>query len=243
MKTLKIIRILLLYMLTGIFSVFLLNSTARAADYDHLFWAKDIAENVTPDKNTYATDPSYIYWPDADGVGSYENHTKCASFITQVLMHSYGWTSSDFKDWISTASPTAERYYDTIKLQNGFIAINNIKNIQPGDLIAIKYPDNSSVTGHMMMANGYPLLRSSTSPIIKNTYQYEIEIIDSSQSGHGSHDTRLMEDGTYSPGAGIGVFRLYASSKGVIKGYTWSTYNNSQYYDQNTRPLIVGRLL
>lgn len=243
MKTNNSTHALFLCSLTAILSLFLLTSTARAADPEHLYWAEDIAANVTPDKNMYDSNPSYIHWPDVNGVGAYENHTKCASFITQVLMQSYGWTSTYFTNWMASTSPTANKYYNAIEQQNAFIIIGNINDIQSGDFIAIKYPSGSTVTGHMMMANGPATLRSSTLPFVTGTVQYEIQVIDSSQTGHGPTDTRLMEDGTYSPGAGIGIFRLYTNSTGVIKGYTWSTYNNSQYYDLNTRPIIVGRLM
>lgn len=243
MKTNNSIHALFLYCLSCILSLFLLANTARAADPEHLFWAEDIATNVTPDKNAYGSNPSYIHWLGINGFEAYENRTQCSSFITQVLMQSYGWTSSYFLNWMASTSPTAAKYYDAIKQQNGFTIVGNINSIQPGDIIAIKYPSGSTVTGHTMMANGPATLRSSTSPFITGTVQYEIQVIDSSQSGHGPTDTRLMEDGTYSPGAGIGIFRLYTSSTGVIKGYTWSTYNNSQYYDLKTRPIIVGQLM
>jgi hypothetical protein len=94
----------------------------------------------------------------------------------------------------------------------------------------------------MMMAGSVVTARTATAPMINLTYQYEIQVIDSSQTCRGPTDTRLMEDGTNSPGAGIGIFRLYAGSTGAIKGYTWSTYNSSIYYEQTTRPIIVGRL-
>lgn len=242
MKTTNFTHALFLRILTGILSLFLLAGTAKAADPAHLFWAVDIATNVTPDKNMYDSNPSYIHWPDANGVGAYENRTKCSSFITQVLMKSYGWTSAYFSNWMSSTSPTANKYYDAINQQNGFVIIDNINDIQAGDIIAIKYPSGSAVTGHMMMANGPATLRSPTLPLVTGTNQYQIQIIDSSQSGHGPTDTRLIEDGVYAPGAGIGISRLYADNAGVIKGYTWSTYYNSVYYDQNTRPIIVGRL-
>jgi hypothetical protein len=227
----------------SLLSLFLLVGTAKAASPQHLFWAQDIATHVSPDNNVYGTSPNYIHWPDANGVGSYENHTQCSSFITQVLMQSYGWSSTYFRNWMASTSPTASRYYDTIEQQNGFAVVGNINDIQAGDIFAVKYPSGSSITGHAMMANAPAVLRTPTSPLISNTTQYEIQVIDSSQSGHGSTDTRLMEDGTYSSGAGIGLLRLYADNAGVIVGYTWSTYSNSQYYDVTTRPVIVGRLL
>lgn len=243
MKTTNYIHVLFLCIFNCIVSSFLLVSTAKAADPQHLFWATDIAKNVSPEYNAYDSNPSFIQWPDANGVGIYENRTKCSSFITKILMQSYGWTSTDFHNWMSSTSPTSDKYYDAIKQQNGFVIIGNIDDIQPGDIVAIKYPSNSTVTGHMMMAKTAATLRTATLPIIEGTNQYALQIIDSSQTGHGSTDSRLNEDGTYNPGAGIGILRLYTNSVGNVVGYTWSTYNNSQFYDQRTRPIVIGRLI
>lgn len=243
MKTIKITKqVFELRLLLCFLSLCLLNGNVHAAGSDHLYWAEKIAANVTPDKNMYESNPSYIAWPDANGVGDYVNRTKCASFITIVLMQANKWPSSYFKDWMGSISPTASAYYDTIKRQKRFVSIANVEDIQPGDLIAIKYPRGSGVTGHMMLANSTATRVASTMPIIPETYQYELEVIDSSQTGHGSTDTRLKADGSYNQGAGIGVFRLYANNTGDIVGYTWSNYRESQYYDLKTRPIIVGRV-
>lgn len=230
------------YLFAGIICIFLIN-TAKAADPQHLFWAEDIALNVSPDLNRYASQPSYIHWPDANGNGTYENRTKCASFITQTLMQSYGWTSQYFRKWLSSTSPTAEKYFNAIRQQNGFIEIDNINDIQPGDIIAIKYPAGSLVTGHMSIANSPAVIRSPSPPTVAGSNQYEIQIIDSSQTGHGPNDTRLTVNGTYHSGAGIGFLRLYADSTGTIVGYTWSTFNKSIFYSQQARPIAVGRLI
>jgi hypothetical protein len=242
MKTIKINKqMFYLRLLPSILSLFLLSGAVNAAG-DHLYWAEKIAANVIPDKNMYASNPSYMAWADANGVGDYVNRSKCASFITLLFMKAYDWSGSYFKDWMNSTSPTASAYYDTIKSQKRFVSIAKVEDIQPGDLIAIKYPRGSSVTGHMMLANGTATRIASTMPVISETYQYELKVIDSSQTGHGSTDTRLKEDGSYNQGAGIGVFRLYANNMGDIVGYTWSTSSGSQYYDLKARPIIVGRI-
>ena len=232
-----------LLVLTAILSSFLWAAAARSADPEHLYWASLEAANVAPQNNTYDSSPSYVHWAGVGGYSSYENRSKCASFLTSVLMQSYGWTSTDFKTWMSSTSPTADKYYAAINQQNGFSIVGNVSNILPGDVIAIMYPSGSTVTGHVMVAGSVATPRTSSSPVIEGTYQYEIQVIDSSQSGHGPTDTRLKGDGTWQPGAGIGVSRLYVDSSGALVGYTWSTYGNSQFYDLATRPIIVGRLL
>lgn len=208
----------------------------------HLTWAEAIVQNVTPEYNEYGTNPNYIYWAGVNGAMTYENRTQCSSFVTRVLKQAYGLSDNDFLAWMGAKSPQAAAYHDTIQAGINFIAIENVNDIQAGDIIAVKYPAGLSSTGHVMMARGKAVARNATSPLVRNTVQYEIQIIDSSQSGHGPFDTRLQADGSWDTGVGMGIFRLYADMTGNIQGYTWSTYSNSVYYSQSIRHLVVGRL-
>jgi hypothetical protein len=229
----------------GILSVLILlglPAAAYPAQPVHLAWAESIAVNVTPDRNVYGSDPSYIYWAGVNGAAGYENRTQCSSFATRVLKQAYSWSDSTFQAWMGSKSPTAAKYHDTIQAGNGFSLVQNIADIQPGDILAAKYPEGSSSTGHVMMAYGQAQPRTAAAPLVTGTFQYELLVIDSSQSGHGPNDTRRMPDGSWDTGVGIGTLRLYADNAGSITGYTWSTYSNSVYYDQATRNLVVGRL-
>jgi hypothetical protein len=243
MKTSKYRHTLFLCILASILNIFLLIGSVKAAEPQHLFWASDIAINVTPELNTYGSYPSYVRWPKLGGIRLHENRTRCSTFLTLVLMKGYGLTSTDIINWMSTASPSANTYHETIKQKNGFKIVYNINNIIPGDIIAIKYPNGITSTGHVMIAKTKAVPRTATSPFVSETSQYEIQVIDSSQSPHGSSDSRSNGDGTYDSGAGIGVLRLYANSLGGLAGYTWSTQSNSQFFSKAIRPIIVGRLI
>jgi hypothetical protein len=208
----------------------------------HALWAEDIALNVVPENNAYGSHPTFIRWPGVKGATVHENRTQCSSFVTHVLKQAYGWSDGYFKRWFGSTSPSAARYYDALKAENRFTRVETVDAIKAGDLIAMKYPAGSSATGHVMIARGAPSARVGTAPEIPGTYQYEIEVIDSSKSGHGPNDTRNQEDGSWDSGAGVGVVRLYADAAGGIVGYTWSTYKGSVYYDRASRPMVVGRL-
>jgi len=215
-----------------------------SADPVHLGWAEEIALNVSPRLNAYASAPSFIHWPGVQGATTYENRTKCASFVTLVLQQAYGWDGDDFKAWLKSTSPFATAYHEAIEDGNGFLVIQKLTDIQSGDLIAIDYPDGGEDTGHVMIAAGSPTLRRATVPLKADTTQYIIEVIDSTKDPHGSTDTRAA---TQDEGAGLGVFRLYANAAGTIVGYTWSL-EHTKYYDQTIqdktklRALTVGRL-
>lgn len=209
----------------------------------HASWAEILIANVTPVNNDYGSSPSYIDWQGYDGAQTYVNHTKCASFVTQVLQHSYQWNNSDFSAWFGSTSPNAARYHDTIEAENGFTRITQIDNIKPGDILAAKYLSGSSASGHVMIAKTSPTLRTASAPLANGTTQYELVVMDSSSSHHGENDTRKMLDGTWDDGVGMGVIRLYADNNGDVIGYTWSTSKYSTYYDLNSsRHMVVGRL-
>jgi hypothetical protein len=235
-----------------------LATVPASADPAHLGWAEEIALNVSPDNNIYATDPSYIHWPGVQGADTYENRTVCGTFVTRVLQQAYGWDGDDFKAWFKyTSSPFAKDYHKAIAEGNGFLIIQKISDIQSGDIIAIDYPDTPDIpddpSGHVMIAAGPPARRSATAPVKAGTTQYTIEVIDSTQWPHGSTDTRCLglptcSAATKDTGAGIGFFRLYADAAGTIVGYTWSPehMDDTDYYDQTirypVRHLTVGRL-
>ena len=135
---------------------------------------------------------------------------------------------------------------------NNFHRITAASDVQRGDIVAIKYLNQTSGgTGHTMIAAGPAVERSPpTSPIIQDTVQYDLPIIDSTKSPHGTGDTRkgTGPDGADQDGAGLGTMRLYADARsGQITGYTWSRSSSSVYYTatspaEDPRSLVVGRM-
>jgi hypothetical protein len=189
-------------------------------------------------QNTYASSPSTITWSG----NTSSARTVCATFLTLLLEHSYGWTDSTFTTWMGTTSPTAATYHDAIVKQNGFLNIPHVTNIAVGDVFAAKYYDSKTITGHIMIFASTPRLRTATAPLENGTTQYEIDVIDSSSSYHGSTDTRVLANGATMTGVGKGIMRLYANADGTIAGHTWSTSSSSTYYTQSVRNVVIGRL-
>lgn len=190
--------------------------------------------------NVYGT-PASIVWAGSQSTAT----TECSSFVTQLWSHTYGWNGTTFKSWMGQSSPNAAQYHDAIAQQNGFTLLRNISQIAPGDIIAIAYyPEYQSPSGHVMIVQAPPQANSSK-PIIANTYQWTLSVIDSSSSYHGTGDTRYAHPG----GIGQGTFRLYTNPDGTVAGYTWSLLSTSlsTYYPQATTTatghhLVIGRL-
>jgi cell wall-associated NlpC family hydrolase len=176
--------------------------------------------------------------------GTVQSHTDCSGFIDALLQHSYGYDEAQFKAWFGSKRPTAARYHDQILRQNGFNFIPSIPDTRPGDLLAVKYFNRKDNTGHVMLVSGQPKKMEARKPLIDGTEQWEVKVIDSSMSGHGTTDTRHAKgkDGKDHEGLGEGVLRIYTDKQGKIAGFSWSTLTASKFLEPKEEELVVGRL-
>ncbi len=204
----------------------------------HVTNAETLLANLTISRqNIYASSPSFIAW---NGTNS-QARTVCGTFINNLLLHTYNWTPSTFTNWMGTTSPYAETYYAAIVAQNNFTRINNIQQVQPGDIIAIKYLD-AGTTGHAMMVDSIARAHAALSPIVAGTTQYAVTVIDSSSGSHGAADTRRTSPSTTGNGVGRGTIRVYGDATLKPVGYSWADEAGSTYYGMSQRPLAIGRL-
>jgi hypothetical protein len=197
-----------------------------------------LADLLVSKQNVYGTDPSYIVWSG----NSSQARTECATFVTNLLLHAYNWTNNTFTQWMGSTSPYAQTYYAAIVAQNRFTEISSIAEMQPGDIIAIKYNNDSSSTGHAMLVDAVAQAENQMSPVIAGTTQYEVTIIDSTSTPHGGNDTRTNNGSTTGTGIGRGDIRVYVNATLQPVGYSWSNQSGSEYYDMAQRPLAIGRI-
>jgi len=209
----------------------------------HLELARILVRELRPEDTSYQHKQGYIIWKGENGSEGYQSHVDCSGLLNVLFERAYGITPNDFEKWLGKRRPLASEYFNAISQQQNFRAITAIGNVRPGDIIAIRYPPGTNDnTGHIMIVNEVPSRRKSSKPEIDGTEQWEVSVIDSSESGHGKTDTRRKPDGSFGDGVGQGVLRIYTDSGNQIVGYTWSTFAVSDYYDQNTRQLVIGRL-
>ena len=159
-------------------------------------------------------------------------------------MHDDGFAADDFKRWFGSRRPTAERYHDAIVDGRGFARLDRIADLRAGDLIAIKYLTRHDNTGHIMLAVEAPSRMNATPPYVDGTQQWSVAVIDSSESGHGTTDTRHKRgaDGRDHDGLGRGVVRLYADASGAVVGFSWSTTKASRFIAPQDEHVVLGRL-
>ena len=227
--------------LVGLFLVTANTGVAqREETVPYLQTARQLVRELHEDAvvNEYGSRPTFLRWNHP----TREARTVCATFITRLLEHTYGWKSGDIQQWLGSNGADASEWWEAIAEENGFQRFKSITEVQPGDMIAIKYNDGSKDTGHIMLVDGEPQRMEAVSPIERRTEQYRVAVIDSSASGHGPADTRHKADGGFTGGIGKGDIRLYANREGRIVGYAWSETPKSKFYQSPARDLVVGRL-
>jgi hypothetical protein len=206
----------------------------------HVATAERLVRQVSLDDTGYEHGPGSVVWE-----GRVSVRTDCSGLIDQLLMHDDGYTPDDFKRWFGSRRPTAARYHDAMAEGRGFARVDRVADIRPGDLIAIKYLTRKDNTGHIMLVAEAPRRLGRLPPVVDGTEQWEVTVIDSSESGHGPTDTRHKRgaDGRDHDGLGRGVFRLYALSDGSVEGFAWSTSKASRHVGPEDEHLLVGRLI
>jgi hypothetical protein len=206
----------------------------------HLSDARNLVKNLDLKNTSYAHGQPKVHFSEP-----YSSHTDCSGFLDALLQHSYRYTEADFAKWFGSKRPTAEKYHDAIQKGVGFKRITLMKNVRPGDILAVKYLTEKDNTGHIMIVAGEPKSRDPSEPIVKDSYrQWEVAIIDSSMSGHGSSDTRHKKgkEGKDHNGLGEGILRIYTNQQDQIVGFSWSTAAISKFADMETQHMVVGRL-
>jgi len=217
-------------------------ASGQAAEPDHLAWAQRLVDGVTPETNQYASRPTVVTWSGVAGATETRNRSVCSALVAHVFMQAYGYRAADFAKWLGGSFPRANNFHAAIAAGHGFDVIARVGDIRPGDVLAIKYPPGSKPTGHVLLAATRAEERRATPPLLPGTEQYEIEVIDSSHTGHGPTDTRHYAKGKFHSGVGRGLFRLYARRDGTIAGYSWSVTKASEIYLPDERSLVIGRL-
>lgn len=206
----------------------------------HLMDAKAFLHQLDLRNTNYEHGEGKVVWS-----GSVEARTDCSGFIDHLLAHTYGYTPYSFRRWFNKNRPTAARYHDAIVAQKGFVQLQSVRELRPGDLIAIKYPQPNKNTGHIMLVAEAPEKIPARQPFVEGSEQWSVTVIDSAESGHGPTDTRHKKGlrGKDKDGLGQGVFRIYATPEGQILGYSWSLLAVSQFIAPEKNHLVLGRLV
>ena len=229
-------------------AVLLAAGPPRDAEPAHVEWARTMVQGLRRDDTSYRHQDASVKWKGVDGAAAYECHTDCSGFLNALLQRAYGLPDDTLKEWFGTRRPLAKTYHDAIEKESHFQRITHLGDVRPGDVLAIRYPaddpeNKDRNSGHVLLVVAKPRPRKASAPLVDDTEQWEVAVIDESHTGHGKTDTRHKEEGGFAPGLGEGVFRLYGHKDGTVAGHAWSTQKQSEYHDQGGRHLVIGRLV
>jgi hypothetical protein len=223
-----------------------LSAEEHADTGNYLDVARMLVAKVKPENNMYVNSSKI----DFDGgffTKDYITYTDCSGFVGSVLEKSGNKTYDIVKGHAIKLGradyPEARDYYNSIIHGWGFKNIDgNVSDILPGDIMAFVYPvGTSNYTGHVMIVDEKPIEREATPPIVEDTTQWAVTILDSS-NGHWKPDTRYREKGEQrQTGIGRGIVRLYSDAAGKIVGYAWSLSDAAKYKPVSLVPVAVGR--
>lgn len=222
-------------------SVLLYISTLAADLPPQVIHARRLVENIDPANNSYRHKHPEVQWQNPDGTGSYICHADCSGFMDALLMYSYNLTRPQFIEVVKRKWPHPHEYYTAITEGNGFTQIPTIKAAVVGDIITVKFPPGLKNTGHVMMIDGVPTIHESSRPLIDNTIQWAVPIIDCTSDGHGHSDSRYVGNDVYNHGVGRGIIRLYTDQEGNVVGYTWAIGPHSEFKSCSDHPIAIGR--
>jgi hypothetical protein len=209
----------------------------------HLQAALDLLAAVEPSDTNYQHHDGVVHFP-GEGSARAECRTDCSGFVDAVIKHAYGLKSAQLSDWLDAKRPLAKHYHEAIAAKHGFGRIPVLQDARPGDILAVTYPAGAKEnnTGHVMIVAGLPKQRTPSAPVVGDTLQWEVPVIDESESGHGKTDTRHHPDKTSADGLGRGVLRIYTDHEGRIAGYAWSVLQVSKFQSQSAHNMVIGRI-
>ncbi|MCE7002183.1 hypothetical protein LWC34_04985 [Kibdelosporangium philippinense] len=193
-----------------------------------------------------------VRWGQPGLPATYTNVSRCASFVTETLKHTYSdWAIPRFfRTHFGDASPFARDYHDAIagnKPIPHFKRVTKVTGLRPGDLIAIKYPEADDFTGHVVLVRKI-IGREQNGPALDGASAYVLEVIDTTKAAHGIvgqgnayRDTRITAS-TEETGAGYGHMVFYANTKDhTFAGYRWSVISD-QIVPVRKHPVAAARI-
>lgn len=187
------------------------------------------ANGVEYNKYGAAWADSFITWGNPAYV-----HAVCNNFYIRLMMDAYpGWTAKNAG--FASSSPNSGVLHDAVEANVcGYNKVNDFSNWQAGDLLVVKYYDDSANSGHTMLLDD----ALTVSTAADGTVKWAVKVIDCSSGVHTS-DSRVFPNYT-SSGAGTGWMYVYTKN-GQITAYSWSQTKGSKVYTPDLRHMTLGR--
>jgi hypothetical protein len=213
-------------------------------DPKHLEDVRALLAQTANGNTSYLSGAIQVTWKGYHGAKASTCFTDSSGLLDALFNHSYGFNSTYFLQWLGTARPLAQDYYQAILTGNRFLPIANLADVRPGDILSIKFNDVSGIDlGYVAIVDKQPTFMNQKHPFVEGAQQWAVYVIDCATTGHGTKDTRHLGSGAYSSGLGRGTIRFYIDMNGRIVAYTWSRHEGSPCFLSSVRPVAIGRLI
>lgn len=204
----------------------------------HLALAYELMKAVPPADRRYQHKPTEVVFTDE---GTAVCRADCSGLINRLLEKTYKLNANDFKQIFGKARPFARDYESAIEAERGFQMRRSLEDVRPGDILAVRYPEDNDNTGHTMLVAQTPKMSRQEG---ENSY-WEVDILDSTSSPHGKSDSRWVEKGKHLQGLGSGTIVILrtATAGGFSYKYAWSTSKQSKFYGAPERSFAFGMFI
>ena len=223
----------------------------------HLAIARELVERVQPEENHYRLGGELVTFP-GDAPGSrYAVTADCSGFLLAIFARAGYPVRAQMSYLVKTPKrrrPRAEDFVLSIEEGKGFIRIDRVTGIKPGDLLAHAMLDladqqQTQTSGHVFLIDSEPRKIWAWPPVVPGTTQYEVLVIDSNGEHVGDDDTRRLSG--KSAGLGRGTIRLYANDEGELVGWARTFSGAKRFFsydprypsDTKRRKAAIGRPL
>ncbi|EJN08693.1 hypothetical protein [Herbaspirillum sp. YR522] len=209
----------------------------------HLASARYLLQDVAPENNSYQYRGWIRFRGDKTPFGQAavsEVHTDCSGLVGALLARDAPRVMQAFEHQRWKSYPKAENFYAAIAAGDGFMPRKSMEEVEVGDIFAARFVNDRN-TGHVMLVDARPrLIETPIEPILPDTRQWEIVVIDSS-SAHGTTDTRYRPGGARQTGIGRGSVRVYTDADGRLVGWVMTMAPRTRL--RSSGDLAIGKPL
>ena len=228
-------------------------SSANAQDAPvpkHLELARELVATVKPENNKYVIrGPEGVRWKGDLFASENSVNTMCTGFVGAVLDKAKNSTIREIESkthWKKRLR--MDSYWEALQKNIGLKKIDSLETARAGDLFMFMCNDTCTTSegaalGHVTIIDAYSKKKDPTPPLIDNTIQWLVTVIDSADGPHGKDDTRWRPQGEPKvTGVGRGTYRVYTDLDGAPLGYT-NGPNVLKFHSVKERPIGIGRPL
>jgi len=213
----------------------------------HLELARELLQTVKPENNNYeVSGPGRgVRWKGDLFTSENAVNASCVGFVLDRAGSKTPKIVATKTTWKHELR--VNNYIESVEKGFGLQKIPRVNDAQPGDLFLFGCKDmcanskSNDIQGHITFIDEKPVQKDPTPPLIPETLQWSVTVIDSADAPHGIKDTRWKPQGIPKvTGVGRGTYRVYTDMNGIPIGYT-NGPNHPKLHEISVRPIVIGR--